>query len=309
MELNKSCKSNYVSFKKCKFFVCLLILLFNVIFPLSSFAYNGSSKEKCIKEGAFKNGQCVEIDNHLLYVESFGIPVDTNVPNIVFLPGSGETLETWNKVAPTVAKFAHVVLYNRSGYAPSQQCKKAKTLTAPLVINNLILLLKKIHVPPPYILVGHSHGGLFAQYFALTKPNMIKGIVMVDSSTNQMVLKYIHPQEKIAKRSNDPHYYELMGARPTAEAVKRYSDIKKPYPFENIPMAVLTAENRQDIVARHLGVFSPNMEKDWMIFQNQLAKTSRNSYQIIAYGSGHYIQDFQPDLVVDAIYTMAKANN
>lgn len=311
MELSELLKKNYASIKNCKTLGCLLILTI-LIFPFSSsFAneYNGSLKEKCIKEGTFKHGQCVEIDNHLLYVESFGIPVDINVPNIIFLPGSGETLETWKKVAPTVAKFAHVVLYNRSGYAPSQQYKKTKTLTAPLVVNNLILLLQKIHVPPPYILVGHSHGGLFVQYFALTKPNMVKGMVMVDSSTNQMVLKYIRPQMKSAQRSNAPNYYELMGARPTAEAVKHYLNIKNPYPFKNIPMSVLTAENRQDIVARHLGAFSTKMEKDWMIFQNQLVKTSRNSYQIIAYGSGHYIQDFQPNLVIDAIYTMTRTSN
>jgi pimeloyl-ACP methyl ester carboxylesterase len=185
-----SFKIRAFNFIKNQFVICLLLL--NIIFQTPSLAdiYNGSSREKCIKEGVFKNGQCIEIDNHLLYVESFGLSVNTNTPNVIFLPGSGNNHHVWNKVVPQVAKFAHVVIYDRSGYGPSQQYSIPKTLTAPLVVNNLILLLEKINVPPPYILVGHSHGGLFAQYFSLMHPDMVRGVVLIDSSTAQMVLSW-----------------------------------------------------------------------------------------------------------------------
>lgn len=281
--------------------IFFLIFLFNAIFPFSSFAYKQNTKIKCIKEGAFRSGQCIKVDNHLLYAESFGKPTHPSIPTVIFLPGSGYTHQTWNKVAPQVAKFAHVVTYDRSGYGPSQQYTEPKALTAPLVVNNLISLLKKINLPPPYILVGHSHGGLFSQYFALTYPDMVKGIVLVDSSTAEMVLAYHHfhdSQNKSERKYADPHYYELLGTRAVAEAVKSSIDIKGVYPFNGISTTVLTAENHKD-----LG-FTEKMEKDWNIFQAGLVKKSKNSYQIIAYKSGHFIQIEQPSLVIDAIYTM-----
>lgn len=283
----------------------MLILLFSMIFSLSSFAniYEGASKEKCTKEGYFKNGQCIEIDNHLLYAKSFGMPVGANVPNVIFLSGSGNTHHIWDKVSSQTARFAHVVIYDRSGYGHSQQYSPPKALTATLVVNNLITLLQKINVLPPYILVGHSHGGLFIQYFALTHPNMVRGMVLVDSSTVPMVLTWYHfkgLKNKFRHELTDPHYYELLGTLSVANAVKNSMKKKKTYLFNEIPIAVLTAENHKDVG------FTQKMEKDWLSFQNQLLKTSRKSYQIIAYKSGHFIQLDHPNLVVDSIYTIAR---
>lgn len=133
--LDRLFKIRAFHFIKNQFVICLLLL--NSIFPLLSWAdiHSGSSREKCIKEGVFKNGQCVKIDDHPLYVESFGLPVNTNVPNIVFLPGSGNTHQVWDKVVSQVEKFAHVVTYDRSGYGTSQQYSIPKALTAPLVFH------------------------------------------------------------------------------------------------------------------------------------------------------------------------------
>lgn len=289
---------------KSKITGTLLILLASMALPFSSIAdkYSGSSKIKCTKVGVFKNGHCIEVDNHLLYVESFGLPTASNVPNIIFLPGSGNTLNIWDQVAPEVAKFAHVVTYDRSGYGLSQQYSKPRPLTAPLIVTNLVELLQKIHVSPPYILVGHSHGGLFAQYFALKEPSLVRGMVLVDSSTTQLVMwpRFHHylPDDKV--KSSDPFYYEALGITPTLEAVKKSMSEKGLYPFENLSIAVLTSNNHKD-----LNYFTQEMEEAWQSFQHQLTKTSRKSYQIIAYNSGHFIQVYQPKLVIDAIYTMA----
>lgn len=296
-----------MSMKQLKIILFLGCIAYSIMaFPQERQLY---VKEKCIKAGNFKNGQCVKVDNHLLYVESFGLSIGRNVPNVIFLPGSGNTLNTWNRVVPQVAKFAHVVTYDREGYGPSQQYQKPRALTAPLIVNNLISLLQKIHVPPPYILVGHSHGGLFVQYFALKKPNMISGMVLVDSSAAQMVEKWFHFRENCPrnirdKANQDPHYYELLGTQSTAEAVKNEMNVKGSYPFGNIPMAVLTADYHNN----NHNNFTQEMEKDWRNFQVNLAQSSRKSYQIIAYNSGHFIQTYQPKLIIDAIYTINYAN-
>lgn len=48
-----------------------------------------------------------------------------------------------------------------------------------------MMLLKKRHIKPPYILVAHSYDGLYAAYFARKFPNLIQGILMIDSVPNQ----------------------------------------------------------------------------------------------------------------------------
>jgi hypothetical protein len=134
---------------------------------------------------------------------------------------------------------------------------------------------------------------------------MVNGIVLVDSSTAQMIEKWFHFHENSSlnikrKTNQDPHYFELLGTLSVAEDVKNNINRKGAYPFKNIPTAVLTAENHQDVG------FTSAMEKDWGKFQSQLAKISINSYQLIAYQSGHFIQMDQPKLVIDTIYTLAK---
>jgi len=136
---------------------------------------------------------------------------------------------------------------------------------------------------------------------------MVSGMILVDSSTTQMIEKWFHFREDSlrnirSKANQDPHYYELLGTKSTAEAVKNNIEAKGVHPFQAIPMAVLTADHHNKDIEK----FTPLMENDWQIFQHLLTQSSTNSYQIIAYKSGHFIQMDQPDLVIDAIYTMTR---
>lgn len=71
----------------------LLILFGGLILSnsVSADKYSGSAHYSCRKIGTFRAGQCVEVDGHLLYVKSFGLPPNKNNPTVVFLPGSGNT--------------------------------------------------------------------------------------------------------------------------------------------------------------------------------------------------------------------------
>jgi pimeloyl-ACP methyl ester carboxylesterase len=77
---------------------------------------------------------------------------------VIFENGLGDDVSSWQYVAPEVSRFATVMTYNRLVYL--------KQVTAQQIVDQLRTLLQKEHLNPPYILVGHSLGGLYLQLFA-----------------------------------------------------------------------------------------------------------------------------------------------
>lgn len=276
-----------------KKFYYLLLILFTVN-PVAHAAIKCKSAGQIAPEYF-----CVLSDKHLLSVRSFGLPRHQDTATVIFQPGGGNTMETWDKVAPKVAKFAHVITYDRSGFGRSQNYSPLKPLTAEVVTQNLKILLRKLKLPPPYILVGHSNGGLTMQYFALKNPEMVRGLILVDSSSVQLLnWKMFNPLRPDPKL-NQAFYYEALGITPTLKSLQKIYVNKPAAAFANLPIAVLTSTNHKKIK-----FFTPEKEILWQEYQRQLPKLSHNSYQIYAYNTGHFIQDEQPNLVINAIYTM-----
>lgn len=101
-------------------------------------------------------------------------------PTVVFESGLGGSLDSWAKVWPEIAKDSSAIAYNRPGYGQSQD------VTAPRagdeVVEELRALLKSERLGPPYVLVGHSLGGLYMQLFARRHPEEVKALILVDST-------------------------------------------------------------------------------------------------------------------------------
>ena len=91
-------------------------------------------------------------------------------PVVVFENGLGATLDWWAKVWPDAVAEARSLAYNRAGYGHSD------TSLAPRdgaqVVDELRALLQARNLPPPYVLVGHSLGGLYMQLFARKFPEI-----------------------------------------------------------------------------------------------------------------------------------------
>jgi pimeloyl-ACP methyl ester carboxylesterase len=100
-------------------------------------------------------------------------------PVIVFENGSRETFDTWDKVIAAVRTDANIFAYNRPGYgksAPTGQPRDGLT-----IVGELRATLRRQGLQPPYVLVGHSLGGLYMQLFARAYPGEVKGLVLVDA--------------------------------------------------------------------------------------------------------------------------------
>lgn len=145
-------------------------------------------------------------------------------PVVVFENGLGGTLDWWSKVWPLVVQDTTALAYNRSGYGLSEA--SAETGDGSRAVQELRALLKARALAPPYILVGHSLGGLYMQLFARQHPTEVAALVLVDST---------HPDQ--LKGAGDPDKWptwlklgfgaltsetakrELAGIGPTGQAV------------------------------------------------------------------------------------------
>jgi pimeloyl-ACP methyl ester carboxylesterase len=122
-------------------------------------------------------GAMVDIDGYKLHMLEQG--KNYQGPTVIFDAGSGCCSIHWQLVAPEVAKFAHVVTYDRAGHGWSDPSPLVRT--SENVVKELHTMLHNAQIPAPYILVGHSWGGLNVRLFASMYPDEIVGVVLVDS--------------------------------------------------------------------------------------------------------------------------------
>ena len=98
---------------------------------------------------------------------------------VIFENGLGTPLELWDGVATATAQHARTVRYDRRS-ATSSGAVGARTAAA--MADDLERLLHVLGVQPPYVLVGHSWGGVVARTFVQRHPGGIAGLVLVDAT-------------------------------------------------------------------------------------------------------------------------------
>lgn len=247
-------------------------------------------------------GQCVRVGTEQLFMNVQG----KTGPVVVFESGRGDTHEVWKQVTPLISPFARAVSYDRANLGYSQNLPDPnQPFAAKQIAEDLHTLLHAAKLLPPYILVGHSSGGLYVQMFARLYPKEVSGIVFVDSSSIDQTLNDPLPPK------TDAAYPESFGFWLSQEQVQNAP------PFPAIPIIVLTASYHGSANPKALfHLVSENGQPTamteaasqtlWESYQDKIAALSPNSVHMYAYGSGHYIQTAQPHLVADAVYTLIK---
>jgi len=99
-------------------------------------------------------------------------------PTVLFESGIAATNLNWCRIQETVSQFTHTASYDRGGLGWSSPATTART-PANIAIE-LHTMLDEARIKPPYILVGHSFGGLVMRRFALLYPEDVAGVVLVD---------------------------------------------------------------------------------------------------------------------------------
>ncbi len=155
-------------------YIALWILSLAASLILAGFLYQciGSHRDRLRYAGA---GRWVTIGRGCrLYLLEQG----SGGPTVIFEAGIGATNLNWRHIQKTVSRFTGTASYDRSGLGFSSRCRTARTPGNIAV--ELHDLLKRAEIKPPYILVGHSFGGLVMRRFALLYPDEVSGVVLVD---------------------------------------------------------------------------------------------------------------------------------
>jgi len=119
-------------------------------------------------------GRSVKTEHGALYFHEQGL----GSPTVLLESGLAASSLSWALVQPQVAEWTRVCSYDRAGFGWSRPSSRPRTVAN--VTTELAALLKAAGLRPPYILVGHSFGGLLVRAFAHLHPGDIAGVVLVD---------------------------------------------------------------------------------------------------------------------------------
>jgi|SRR6185437_3693133 len=109
-------------------------------------------------------------------------------PTVIFAPGGWASTLEWSRVQHAIATKTRTVGYDNAGFGFSDPGPLPRTASA--IVRDLRVALKAANIPPPYVLVGWSFGGLVMQLFAFKYPKEVVGMVMVDSSSEHQIARW-----------------------------------------------------------------------------------------------------------------------
>ncbi len=122
-------------------------------------------------------GEMVDVGGYSLHINCVG----QGSPTVVLDAGSGEFSAQWVRVQRQVSDTTRVCAYDRAGMGWSQMGPDPRD--AKQITSELHTLLKGAGIESPYVLVGHSFGGMYMQTYAARYPDEVAGVALVDSST------------------------------------------------------------------------------------------------------------------------------
>ena len=218
-------------------------------------------------------------------------------PVVVLDAGAGDNQETWEWVVPEVRKFTKVCSYDRAGLGRSDAGPTPRT--SERIVVELHALLSRAGVRGPYVLAGHSFGGLNVRLYAARHPELVAGLVLVDATPDEYpaveadLLDRASREKLRTSLSLAPPAYEdeLASLAESAASVRAAGPV-------TAPTRILTAVHRDD---------SEEFRAVWSDLQRRMAEGFPRAVQVIAETSDHYIQFDQPELVVAAIRELVEA--
>lgn len=198
----------------------------------------------------------------------------SSLPSIICFHGSGTTshYDTWLPLATETSKHAPVLFYERRGVGASPSTSP-RSQTAQEAVKDLVDLLRRLDLKPPYILLAHSYGGTFAREFLQQHPDQVAGMVLAETG-----------QETPTKHDEEQYRRQILGDK---------------------PLSVIHADSLHD---KREGTSTPEGLKlltRWAVEDERLKKAqlrlSSNARYVRVDGCGHDIVRHRPDIVCEEV--------
>ena len=293
----------------------VLIFVFSIIIVIcaASYCYHlyiNSQAEKRYQP----IGSMIDVGGYKLHYYVMG--ENRGLPTIILESGSGtpSSFSDWRYIQPELAKLSKVITYDRAGYGWSESANNERS--SEQIVNDLHELLTGIGESGPFILVGHSFGGLNIQLYAHQYSTEVAGLVLLDSSIVGESPEVKQSQATITKFLRQSGLMRVMGGLgilPVPDAVlsdnlsehflyqkfynrDQLSEIEQmgsdQYPnisLGSTPVTIISAREEE------------KNNRNWQSLQDEYLKLSTNSKRIIVEDSSHYIHHDQPEVVIEAI--------
>lgn len=259
-------------------------------------------------------------------------------PVILLESGSGGISTLWGDIPAQLAPFATVVAYDRAGYAWSG--KAATERTGANIVQELHEALDKEGIHGPYILVGHSLGGMYARLFAQTYRDETVGLVLLDARHEDYgrEAEPIYAQEPrqampsafmlsllkhsgimrlfqdsflegVAPPEKRSEFINVIGTADYFDAVEeefrligQTEQALRGQKLGNLPVRIIARGVQPDLTSIGFSKEgSRKLDDTWQACQRKMLNLSTDSKLIVASNSGHNISDDEPELVVRVI--------
>ena len=269
-------------------------------------------------------------DGRRMYLECRG----HDGPTVVLIAGGGNTGGAWTvlpdevappAVLPGVGAFTRVCAYDRPGTAleadPPDDRSRSDPIPQPTsaegMVADLHALLTAADVPGPYVLAGHSFGGLVARLYAATHPDEVGGLVLVDPFSEAVRAAMTPDQWQTWLATNGVPPPDLLATYPEVERIDIDASADEmeraaaAQPLRPLPLVVLTAGRTGEMTPEQIADLPPGYPealaaalKANAAFVGTLLPDAR---VVSVADSGHYIQAEHPELVIDAIRQVVEA--
>jgi pimeloyl-ACP methyl ester carboxylesterase len=284
-------------------------------------------------------GSLVDVNGYKMHLYCVG----DGSPAVILESGLNDSWLSWFKVQPSVAEFTRVCSYDRASVGWSDA--RPEPPDSRNIALHLHSLLQNAGTKPPYILVGHSIGGIHVRVYQNMYPSDVVGMVLVDSSHPDQIkrsppqlLKW-NPLRKLEFKLwtlsmpfGVPRFVKICGNGPaeirdalqTAECNTRWAETQETEfnyfdssaeegrmtgSLGSMPLVVISHDPDKSGLPAIIGPdLAKQTEVAWGQMQEDLSHLSTRSSHVVAKGSTHYIQIQRPALVIDAIYLTVNAS-
>ncbi len=225
--------------------------------------------------------------------------VGSGRPTVLLEAGFGGDSSNWRDVQPQLGRITRTCAYDRAGLGNS--VARPGTHDARTELGDLERLLGSARLRPPYVLVGHSYGGLLVRLFAHAHARETAGMVLVDSMGRDQTRRTLAvwprsqlPAVRRTVRRGVTDHVDLAAGEALAARVRSLGDTR---------LVVITAGTHEAEWGRAPRPLARRLDRLWTTLQDELAAMSPDGVHVVALRSDHPVQraDAQPGVVVAAV--------